>query len=294
MNTLQPNPLHERDLSLETPRDENYSRNSQPAAPSKSVKRSFSWGKRKKAQAEKVAAGTPVALSEEATVVTIDPVPASFELGLELHAVTGDVFVSYVGPSISGIEPGDNVLAIDGMPLDGGDMDALLEARQMLRDSRQAVQLILQRHSVRREMLVRHAALRGTSLDKIGLTLSEDRGYVVVTDMGGIAGKSRRVAVGDRLIAINGTRVSGNLGAAVELLQEIFQDDSSLEVPSTSTCTDAQMHARTQARAHIRACRPHAASSAPTCPSHMPSLPLRCGPFAGGSPPTYFRIPPQT
>lgn len=100
----------------------------------------------------------------------------------------------------------------------------------MLRDSRQAVQLILQRHSVRREMLVRHAALRGTSLDKIGLTLSEDRGYVVVTDMGGIAGKSRRVAVGDRLIAINGTRVSGNLGAAVELLQEIFQDDSSLEV----------------------------------------------------------------
>ena len=197
-----------------------------PKAP---VKRSFSWGKKKRAAA--VEQAKPVALSEEARLVTLDRYQADVEVGFEQHTVTGDIFVSHVGPTIKKeqmLEVGECILAIKGVPLEGGDADTLDFARYLLREPAATCELIVQRHTVRREVLKRVAALRGTSLDKLGLTLAQekvddkDQGkieHIIVSELAGLALKSRRIALGDRVIAINGMRFQG-LGGAVDLLAE--------------------------------------------------------------------------
>ena len=66
-------------------------------------------------------------------------------------------------------------------------------------------------------MITRHAALRGTSLDKIGLTLEMHGPHVVVTKCEGLALKSGRVAVGDRILSINGTHLRSVPGGRAAL-----------------------------------------------------------------------------
>lgn len=211
-----PRQAEERDLSKSVVDDENTQQNG--SSSKSTVKRSFSWGKKKKwSEKKKVAAAAPMELSEEARVVTIDRQQADNELGFELHEVTGDVIVSHVGATIADLEVGDCVLSVQSVPLDGGDYETLEGARYILREPDETVELIIQRHTVRREVLKRHAALIGTSLDKLGLTLEEAKGHIVINAIDGLAAKSRRISVGDRVIAINGERVA-DLQSALDLL----------------------------------------------------------------------------
>ena len=234
MPLRDPAPLGERDLgssSLETPRDENYGgRNmTEPDAPSKPVRRSFSWGKKKKKPQQAAAQQQPAMISSQARVVTIDRFQADTELGFEMQTITGDVLVSFVGPSLAdmGIEVGECVLAIQGIQLVDGGEDGVEAARYILREPADSVELILQRHVVRTELLKRHAALKGTSLDKLGLTLNIDGEHIMITALDGLGAKARRFAVGDRLIAVNGTRLT-TLQSAVDMLA--VANDEGLEV----------------------------------------------------------------
>ena len=101
----------ERDLSSETPRgDENSGSNSPASTPLKSIRRSFSWGKKKKRAREKkkeaaaaAAAANAEPLNTECVAITLSREMADTQLGLEMHIVTGDVFVSYVGPDVVGV-----------------------------------------------------------------------------------------------------------------------------------------------------------------------------------------------
>ena len=214
-------------------------RNQMPSAPVKTVRRSFSWGKKKKE--------VPVPREVKTGIIdlSIDRYQAETELGLEMHMVTGDIIVSYVGHIIEstneGVRPmnisvGDCVLAIQGVELIAGGEEALAAARNILKElpGDERVELTIERHSMRNVILKRHAALRGTSLDKLGLTLvGEDGGetgeLAVVAALEGLAAKSQRIVVGDRLIAINGRRFA-NVQGAVELLAHADLDDLEVEL----------------------------------------------------------------
>ena len=210
-------PYHERDLSY-TPRDEN-------SAP-RSVRRSFSWGKKKKRVESKAA--TRGDGKTEVVTVLVGRTQAQAELGIELHAVTGDVIVSHAG-QIADLCIGDCLLSVQGLELlyPGGD-DKLEAARATLRDPldpesgapSSIVELTVEKHTTRVEVLKRHAALRGTSLDKLGLTLQMDAdgSRVVLCGLDGLAAKSGRCAIGDVLLAVGGVRVH-DLETAVGLLQ---------------------------------------------------------------------------
>jgi len=225
-------PSHmERDLAADsTQRDEN--------AEPKGVRRSFSWGKKKKrdkkAAADKFAKAKADAAAApgktEVLTVTLARWQADSELGLDLHAVTGDVIACYVG-SIPEISVGDCILAIEGLELlYPGGPEKLDAARAVLRDPSegeedehgpvQTVELTIEKNSMRTEVLRRHAALRGTSLDKLGLTLTYEDNAVTISEMDpkGLAYKSARIAIGDRLVGINGAAVT-DLDGAVTLLQ---------------------------------------------------------------------------
>ena len=234
--------LHERDLdssSLETPRDENYARNAVDIGdaddtPSKgmgAVRRSFSWGKKKKGRARDKLP-EPVTISSEARVVMLDRIQADNEIGFDMHLVTGDVIVSYVSESLAeaeGIEVSECVLAIQGIQLVDGGEDALEGARYILREPGDSVELILQKHVVRTEVLKRHAALKGTSLDKLGLTLQQEGEMIVIKEVDGLAAKSKRFSTGDKVIAINGTRTT-DLNQAVELLKKAAEEHLETEL----------------------------------------------------------------
>ena len=229
---LAPPLARERDLSLEmTHRDENTWRNGGMGhgAPPKgaTVKRSFSWGKKQKKKDKK--GKDLMVISSEARYINLDRFQADNELGFEMHGVTGDVIVSHVGQSLKELEVGDCLLSIQGVQLVEGGLDALEAARHILREPGQIIEVIIQRHCVRTETLKRHAALRGTSLDKLGLTIVQDGAYVVITDLGGLAAKSKRFLVGDRLIAVNGIRC-GEMASALELLERASNEGLEVEL----------------------------------------------------------------
>lgn len=234
LNKLAPKAHKERDLSETTDSDSTASDGSESrgASSSKSsflsIRRSLSWGKkRQKKKAEK---NMPPSINRdepfvtEHVVVTISRDLATSELGLAMHEVTGDIIVSHAGPSLEGkLDVGDVVLAVHAQELfephevDEYDVDNLTIARALLREEAETVEIALEKRSMRTEVITRHAALRGTSLDKIGLTLEMHGPHVVVTKCEGLALKSGRVAVGDRILSINGTRTF-DLTQAVELL----------------------------------------------------------------------------
>ena len=213
----------ERDLANETPRDENRE-------PGQVVKRSFSWSK--KSRKKKPAPEKPVSLETEVHTLMLTRDVADKEVGMETHAVTGDIIVSYVGPSADTLRVGDCVLAINGVRVGDG-LDDVGLARTTLKEestngAHAGVELVIERNSLRAEVLRRHAALRGTSLDKLGLTLAEDDSkHVVLSELSGLAAKSRRCAIGDRLVAINGTTVKSLDGAFEQIVN---LPDEELEV----------------------------------------------------------------
>ena len=224
---------NERDLA-HSHRDENSASNIAALPPGKgAIRRSFSWGKKRKTAKEKkqVTKPPPVPVVTEVYAVTIDRNQADTELGLEMH-ITGDVIVSYVGPTIDGIAVGDTVLCIHGQQVHGqddeeGDGNNLELARYLMKEpDMEMVELTIEKNTLRTEIIKRHAALRGTSLDKIGLTLVLEDEHVVVTGLEGLAAKSGRIAIGDKLVAINQTPVN-DLGQAVGLLSA---SDLGLEV----------------------------------------------------------------
>jgi len=200
----------ERDLSVDTT----------PRFPT--IKRSFSWGK--KARARKEQAQVTGALESEVIDISLAGEPND-RIGFVRHEVTGEVIISHAGAGTSGACVGDCVLRIGGIPLDAGGVqldDDVYEpvdaARRLLRENQHHVAMTVERHTFRTETLTRHAALRGTSLDRLGLTLCVDAaGYVCVSQLEGVAAKSKRIAVGDRLLCINGERVA-DLPTAVDLL----------------------------------------------------------------------------
>ena len=225
---LNPLPYSERDLA-NTPREN--------AAPQKSLLRSFSFSKKKKkTQAPKPAAAAP--RTTEVTAVVLTREQADTELGLDIHAVTGDIIVSYVGMSLAdAISVGDTILTIHGqevfhpMEEEGleSDLDDLGFARHLLREPAESVEMTMEKYSVRTEVLTRRAALKGTSLDKLGMTLGIDEGSsngIIIEGTDGLAAKSGRILIGDKLISINGTPVTG-LQHCVDLLTA---EDLGLEV----------------------------------------------------------------
>jgi len=218
----------ERDLANETPRDENHEAN-------QVLKRSFSWSK-KKGKKKPAPEKQTNFLETEVLTVMLNRHQAENEVGMETHAVTGDVILSYVGSSaLDKLRVGDCVLAINGLRVGEG-VDDLESARTTLKEeSADAVnegwsELVIERCSLRTEVLRRHAALRGTSLDKLGLTLFEDANrHIVVSNLGGLAAKSRRCAVGDRLVSINGVTVE-NLNGAVQHLISLPEEELEVEL----------------------------------------------------------------
>ena len=218
------------DPSLITPRNENTAPGNPPTEPTapqktgRSVRRSFSWGKKKK-RVEKDAVQAPVEVNNEVRDVSIDRRHDNSEVGFEIHAVTGDVIISHVGDGVKEtLKVGDCVLYIQDVPLDGEPQENLDAARHILSASTATVELTIERDFVRAEFLKRHAALRGTSLDKLGLTLMQEGEHVVVKGVDGLAKKSGRFAEGDRILSINRTRFV-DLQSAVDLLMAFMASE---------------------------------------------------------------------
>uniref|UniRef100_A0A7S2GTQ2 PDZ domain-containing protein n=1 Tax=Haptolina brevifila TaxID=156173 RepID=A0A7S2GTQ2_9EUKA len=215
--------LSESSRSSETPRDENKEQSN-----GSTIRRSFSWGKKKSKRAEQKKSTT---METEVHTVRLSNPPsrrADMDLGMETHAVTGDIIVSYVGPYIETVQVGDCILAVNGLRVGEG-VDDLEIARAALKEPKDEVELVIERNSLRSEVLRRHAALRGTSLDKLGLTLIEDAEHVVVAEVSGLAAKSRRIALGDRLISINGKRIAG-LNDACTTLFSLPEEEMEVEL----------------------------------------------------------------
>lgn len=188
------------------------------AAAKPKVRRSFSWGKKRKKTNVKAAPANnePEPMFTEVYAIQLSREQADAELGMILHEGTGDVIVSYVGPTVEGISVGDAVLSIHNQQVhgqqfyDNGDVEIAVDnleiARHLLREpGMEDVEITIEKHTLRTEVLKRHAALRGTSLDKLGLTLLHDEGRVVVSGLDGLAMKSGRIMLGDRLVSVNGT-----------------------------------------------------------------------------------------
>ena len=218
------------------------------AAAKPKVRRSFSWGKKRKKTDVKAAAapaqknmGEPEPMFTEVYAVQLSREQADAELGMVLHEGTGDVIVSYVGPTIEGISVGDAVLSIHSQQVhgtqfyDNGDVEIAVDnleiARHLLREpGMESVEVTIEKHTLRTEILKRHAALRGTSLDKLGMTLVNDEAHpVVVSGLDGLALKSGRIVVGDRLVSVNGTPCRDLTHAAEMLTATDLQLEVELE-----------------------------------------------------------------
>jgi membrane-associated protease RseP (regulator of RpoE activity) len=212
-----------------------------PEAKKGSIRRSLSWNKKSKRSSRKAAAAAAAAeepITTEVYAVCIDRDQADFEIGVELHAGTGDVIICYVGPTIDGISIGDALLAVNKQPVhgdqfyDGGEAtveDNLYVARYLLRQSATpTVELTVEKNTLRTEVLTRRAALRGTSLDKLGMILMSRDGHVVVNEVEGLAAKSGRIVPGDRIVSVNGERCA-DLNHAVSLLTAATADEVVLE-----------------------------------------------------------------
>lgn len=255
---IRARPYEERDLSIssDSPPDSppesdrgspSACRPSAPAAEAKppklSIRRSLSWGKKrqKKKLNEKAAmrevteamtAYVPPFETEHA-VVTIERSLATRELGLALHPITFDLIVAYAGDALEGkLDVGDVVLAIHGQELfepkeaDEYDVDNLVIARALLREEGyEDVEIAVEKRSYRTEVLTRPAALRNTSLDRIGMTLNMDGPHLQVTALDGLALKSGRIGIGDRVLSINGVRIT-KLTQAVALIDSMPADDN--------------------------------------------------------------------
>ena len=229
------------------------------------VRRSFSFGKKTKpkpvantSHAPMLHARSMKALSSVRTA-TIRSAYAFSDIGFALHEQAGWIIVSYVGlPQnlVGSTTVGDGLVALQGVDFpqcDATESD-LDYARMLLReacDNGEEIVLTLQT-VVRTEVLYREAALRGTSLDKFGLTLEEVSSpwpgwegtmTVEVNDIipNGRAAKSGRFSCGDRILTINDTKVTGLL-SALELLAGSAGADS-VEFELTAGFKPLESHA---------------------------------------------------
>ena len=123
---------------METPRNENdVPGQVPPHAPSKgTVRRSFSWEKKRRKPSKPVQTG-PVEIKPEVISVVYEKRESrDYDVGFEKHPVTGDIIVSHVGGAIDlhDLGTGDCLLSIQGVLLEeNGEVDNLLMARQILR-----------------------------------------------------------------------------------------------------------------------------------------------------------------
>ena len=214
-----PQMYEERDLSRSEAGEPSQS-------PRASIRRSFSWGKKKKAAGQ----GPAPEIKEYKTGLrTVDLEVGGYDgdgVGFAVHPITEELIVCALDRDNPAVRPaiergeivvGDVVRAIQGVridllePYDGEDLVDL--AVRFIHEQGGRYKMTVQT-SLRTVVLERSAAIRGTSVDKLGLELSRmfnelKEPIVYVEGMSGVAAKSRQICLGDRLVSVNGTPLYG-------------------------------------------------------------------------------------
>jgi len=195
------------------------------------VKRSLSFGKSKKKSKDDLTSSTPrMSATAQAPAADAEPPPLNLEPRLlkipknaegmiqvtfKAHATTNELIIGLVGDGspaqAAGVEIGDAVLALQGNMIECDGEFALDDARAILQQSshHDSVELMVQT-KLRTEVIEFSCKEVGAPRNFLGLSFHSFDGdtAVRITGMAGPAAKSGRIALGDRITAVNGIRVN--------------------------------------------------------------------------------------
>jgi len=198
------------------------------------VKRTLSFGKRKKAAVQnknsqkgkdkgRGAAEAPSYNDAPIQELNLEPrlldIPKNehgmIQVTFKAHAVTNELIIGLVGEGspaqLAGVCVGDAVLALQGNMIESDGEFALDDARSILQQTShfQTVELMVQT-KIRTEVVEFAAKEIGGPRTHLGLSFYSfpDDTMVRITGIEGPAKKSGRLAVGDNVVAVNGIRVN--------------------------------------------------------------------------------------